>query len=578
MLRAMLIFAVVMAAPQLMPGQSGVSFEATSDARQAVLDSYFDITFTLKNADGDNFTPPSFKDFIVVSGPNRSVKTSIINGQVSKEEGFIYTLKPQRLGRLVIGSATIRVKGRTLRSNPITIEVVQSRPGASEEAFIRAEASTTEARVGQQVILDYKLYTTVDVGSLNILSESDYQGFFARDIRRYDGRIIREVVKGKQYATKLLKRVALFPQQAGQLAIAPMEVQLGIIKEDGRRRNLFYTPEVRTVAVRTEPLSIEVTPLPAPIPASFSGAVGNFSMESALSRATVTTDDALTLILTINGSGDIKRVQAPELKMPDSFELYEPKVREEASYESTGGITGKKSFEYLMLPKEPGVFQLRPAFTYFDPDSARYITIDETVYDITVRPGTGRGQARIQGEEGDLEESGDIHFLMTSPGLQLRRPPFLGSALFWLLALLPGLALGAIVFFRRWRVRQANIDPTMLRSRHARKVAQQRLATARQHLNAGHTRAFYDEVSKAMLGYACDKLHIPRSSLSKASLQRQLEQLKLDKEAITRFLSVIQTCEMALFAGKDDAAAMQDTYQNAIQVVADMEGQLSGNP
>ena len=108
MFRTLLFFVAAIVAPLAMPGQAGVSFEATADARQAVLESYFDVTFTLKNADGNNFTPPSFQDFIVVSGPSRSMQTSIVNGQVSKEEAYIYTLQPRRLGRLTIGSASIK--------------------------------------------------------------------------------------------------------------------------------------------------------------------------------------------------------------------------------------------------------------------------------------------------------------------------------------------------------------------------------------------------------------------------------------------------------------------------------------
>ena len=99
-----------------------------------------------------------------------------------------------------------------------------------------------------------------------------------------------------------------------------------------------------------------------------------------------------------------------------------------------------------------------------------------------------------------------------------------------------------------------------------------RLSTARQHLKSGSTRAFYDEVSKAMLGYVCDKLHIPRSSLTKANLQQRLQELQLDSGLVSRFMSVIQTSEMALFAGREDAAAMEGTYQDALQVVAEMEG------
>ncbi len=572
------VFVLALTSPCLLYGQGEVSFIATADARQLVKGSYVDVSFTLKNADGNNFTPPAFEGFRVISGPSRSVRTSIVNGRMSKEESYIYTLQARGTGQLTIGPASIRADGRNLRTRPLTIEVVKGRQGGRrEEAFIRAELHTTEAWVGQQLLLDYKLYTTVDVESFNILEEADYQGFYAQDIRRYDGRIIREVINGAQYVTKILKRVALFPQQAGNLTIGPMNVQLGIVKEGQSRRNsYFFSPEVRRVPVETDAVTINVSPLPENPPPSFTGAVGNFSMLSSLNRSTATTDDALSLKLTISGTGDMKRVQAPELQAPEEFELYEPKVLEESTYENGEGITGKKIFEYLLLPKEAGTYQLQPAFSYFDPDSARYITVDEQVYTLNIRPGTQAGGATAPRIGPGESEEEDIRYIKLNPALHKKRRPFLGSGLFWLLIALPFAGLGGIMLYKRWISRRKDIDPALLRSRKAKKIAEQRLASARQHLQAGDSRSFYDEVSKAMMGYVYDKLHIPRSAVTKEELRERLRQLQLEQQAIERFMAIINNCEMALFAGKDHTEAMQETYQNALQVLSAIESRISG--
>lgn len=547
------------------------TFEATTDARRVLENSYFEVTFTLSNAQGGQFSPPSFEDFLVVSGPSQAVSTSMINGQVSRTQAYSYTLKPRRTGTFTIGSASIKVSRTTLQTKPLTIEVVKGRkgePGAAEQVFIRAEPYTETAYVGQQILLDYKLYTTLDVESFNILEESGYQGFFAQDVRRFNGRVMREVINGVQYTTKVLKRIALFPQQTGQLSIEPMNVQLGVVKEGAKRsRSFFFTPEVRPYPAATETVNIEVLPLPAGAPESFTGAVGDYQIRPDLSSKTATTDDALTLILTVRGSGDIKRVEAPALDLPEGFEVYEPKAVEETNLELNASIEGKKVFEYLLLPKVPGDYEFTPKFTYFSPDSAKYVTLADQSFSIYVKQGTGQpGRATAS-----LNETEDIGPLMLSPGLTQTRAPFLGSALFWGLMAAPLLLFGGLLGWRRHRAKQDDIDPNERRMQAARGVAQERLSQAKFHLKAGDSRAFYDEVSKAILGYVGDKLQIPRSSMSKSSLRQRLQELDLDESLIETVMSIVQDCEMALFAGQADAGKMETVYERATQAIAGME-------
>ncbi len=547
------------------------TFEATADARRVLENSYFEVTFTLSNAQGGQFSPPSFEDFLVVSGPSQAVSTSMINGQVSRTQAYSYTLKPRRTGTFTIGSASIKVSRTTLRTKPLTIEVVKGRkgdPGAEEQVFIRAEPSTETAYVGQQILLDYKLYTTLDVESFNILEESGYQGFFAQDVRRFNGRVMREVINGVQYTTKVLKRIALFPQQTGQLSIEPMNVQLGVVKEGAKRsRSFFFTPEVRPYPAATETVNIEVLPLPAGAPESFTGAVGDYQIRPDLSSKTATTDDALTLILTVRGSGDIKRVEAPALDLPEGFEVYEPKAVEETNLELNASIEGKKVFEYLLLPKVPGDYEFTPKFTYFSPDSAKYVTLADQSFSLYVKQGTGQpGRATAS-----LNETEDIGPLMLSPVLTQTRTPFLGSALFWGLLAAPLLLFGGLLGWRRHRARQDDIDPNERRMQAARGVAQERLSLAKSHLKAGDSRAFYDEVSKAILGYVGDKLQISRSSMSKSSLRQRLQELDLDESLIETVMSIVQDCEMALFAGQADADKMGTVYERATQAIAGVE-------
>ncbi|MCI5080081.1 MAG: BatD family protein, partial [Saprospiraceae bacterium] len=367
-----------------------VSFEATTDAREVVENNSFSVVFTLRNAEGSGFRPPAFDGFRVLRGPNRSVSTQISNGVVRSEKSYTYTLLARGEGTYTIGPASILVNGKKLTTEPVQVKVVKGKEGVEKDlnqVTVRVIPSVVDAVVGQQIIIDYKLYTTVNVDSYNVIEESDYQGFFAQDIKRFDSRVIREVEDGVQYVTKVLKRVALFPQQAGALTIEPMLIQIGIVEDDdpARRRSMFFNRNIKRTAIETEPLTINVSSLPGDAPVTFSGAVGQYQVSSRLNRKMMTTDDVLSVRIAVQGNGDVKRIQPPELNLPEGFDAYDPKVKDESAYEINGEIVGKKEFEYLVLPKKPGTYNIAPAFTFYNPDSAKYVTIEDDVFPLNVR-------------------------------------------------------------------------------------------------------------------------------------------------------------------------------------------------
>lgn len=570
------ILCLVFILPLLASGQA--SFEAFTDARQVVLNSYFDVTFMLRNADGENFIPPSFEDFSILAGPSRSLSTTIVNGKVSKEMGYVYTIQPLRTGNFKIGSASIRVNGKTLRTKPLQVEVVASKDlGKSNpvnQVFVRAELNAKNAFIGQQVTLDYKLYTAVNVDSYSILEESEYQGFFAEDLRRFDDPPVREVIKGVQYVTKILKRVALFPQQAGWLAISPLKLEMAIFKENPKEEGFLFNRQVQRIFVESDEVKLNVNALPPNPPASFSGAVGNYAANFTINQNNVSTDDAISIRLTLSGNGDIKRAQPPRLVLPDSFEVYDPKVLgEDFSEDLNGELTGKKDIEYIVLPKRTGTYQLQPAFSYFDPNRKKYVTISQPSFNVTVSQGSQPVKESSIGERSSPAEE-DIRFIKTD--LQLSQPGlnFFGNPLFWALTVLPFLLFGGIILIKRNQLQRGNIDPVQLRINRARQEALQRLKTAEQHLKVNASRAFYDEISKALLGYVCDKLQIPGSELTKDNVREKLHSLNVDEVLINNFMQIIQTCEVALFSGKDNPTSMNDIYQQAVSTLSKMEEYL----
>ncbi len=566
-------------------GAQNISFQASSDARQVVIGNTFTVSYTLKNADPSDFTPPNFKNFQILSGPSQSTSVSIINGRKSQEIGYSYVLQPKSIGKYRINPASILANGKKVQSNAIQVEVLKGKGNATTQAqidqeigknvFVKLIPNTSEARIGQQIVLDYKLFTKLDINQYNFVSEPEYPGFYAQEMRQFNNRPVQEVIDGEQYTTAILKRVALFPQQAGVVTLDPalLRVQIVVDKTQAQRRSFFFRPKTRPHNLRTESLQLNVLPLPDNPPATFTGAVGKYQLSSLVDRNRLTTDDAVAVRMTIQGNGDVKQIQSPALILNDSFEVYDPKIIEEITYESQQTLYGKKEIEYLVLPKYPGRFTIQPEFTYFDTDSLRYVTLRPQRHALIVLKGSNKTTTIAPTTTQDIPTE-DIRFIQLTTNLQKNKTAFFGSIPFWILLILPFFALGGTVVYKRIQDAKLNIDPVLAKRNRAKKLVEKRLVNAKKYLGENKSHPFYDEISRAMLGYVCDKLNIQTADLTKDNVQEKLRSLDVKEENINQFLEIIKNCEIALFAGMDNSAAMQATYDNTLDVVTNIEANL----
>ncbi len=557
-----------------------VVFKALTDAKQTSLDSYFEVQFVLTNARADDFQPPNFDGFRIMGGPNRSISTSIINGDYSSTTIFSYILQPTKVGILTIGSASIKADKKLMKTEPLKIEVVEKRskmevksPKADgQEVFLNAEIPVKRIYIGQQIPVNFTLYTLTNVNSYNILIEPDYQGFYAEEVRRFLSNAAQETIEGTVYTTKVLKRMSLFPQQTGKITIGAMEMQVGIVKGRLRDpRDFLFTPDMTRIKISSEPITLEVLPLPPNAPTSFSGAVGEFTYSIYIPNTDISTDDALSIQVTITGNGDLKRIQAPKLDLGENFEIYAPKVKEEFMQEAGDEFQGRKIFEYVVLPKEAGSYSIAVPFSYFDPKQEKYITLSGEQYVVNIRQGTSV-KALSVAPTTNLEN--DIRHIKSINNLQRPSTFFYGTPTFWGLMGMPMLLLLGVMAYKRVQKQQKAIDPLVLKNRQAQKLAQKHLQVAKEHLRTNNSRAFYDEVSKALLSYVNDKLNIANSALTKHNVADRLASLNVPQVEIEQFMKLMQTCEMAIFARKDNVEDMQKNYDDAVNVIVEVEAAI----
>jgi len=598
----------------LLPGmiQAQVTFQAS--AKNVVrINDRFQLTYTLNTDEGKNFRGPDISDFKVLGGPSTSQSSSvqIINGNVSRtvEYSFTYVIQAIKEGIFTIDPATIVVDGKTYESNTVKVQVVQT--GSSQQqnsgqsdgtatandfkddVFIRVSTDKKNVLQGEQVIATYKLYFRVNINSPRIENEPSFKGFWVNNLQKDLQNYVQyqETYNGQRYQVAELKKVALFPQRSGEITIPAMEGTCQTqVKSASKSRsrdpffdNFFNDPfssRYKTIEIplKSNSVTLNVDPLPsANKPMDFSGAVGSFNFTSNINKTELKANEAINLKFTVSGSGNVELVDKINVSFPPDFEVYDPKVTKNINI-SNAGISGQKVFEYILIPRVPGDFQIEAVkFSYFDLAKNQYVTLTTSAYEISVAKGeAGSGDVTYSNvNRSDIRYIGtDIRYIKTTnPELRLVGSFFFGSGLYYILLLLPvALFILFIVIYKNELKKRSNV--ALVRNRKATKVAQKRLKTAHQYLNDNKQSEFYVEVSQAIWGYLSDKFSIPLANLSIDTVNETLTKKEVKQEIIDKFIETLNNCEFARFAPGESQSNMEQIYNEAMNVISLMEREL----
>lgn len=560
-----------------------VSFKAVTDARSLVENSVFEVSYTLENADGTDFRAPVFKEFNLVAGPSTSVSTTIINGKMSRSQSFTFVLRAPREGTFTIEPASIVVKGKRINSNSLTIEVVKGSsldrkgntmemPG-DEDVFVRAEPDTTVVYPGQQVLLNYVLYSRINVRNYNNLQEDPYENFYVRYVKDFNQRGSRVVIKGIQYQSQVLKSIALYPQQTGADTIIPFVARLGIGVDDPRN-GLFFSMRTVPKTVRSAPFVIHIKPLPGNAPPSFTGAVGKYQMRANIDKASITTDEALVLSVLIRGTGDARRWEAPVTSsLEKDFQVYEPRIISDRSVDQSGVIMNEKRFEYRLIPQRTGRMNITLPFSFFDPDSSKYITLHPGNFIVHVSQGErNAGDLTIAGEFAESKDT--LRGLKPVNAMQSGRGDFFLTTPYVAGFVVPVLGLFFLVILKRREKAFDDKSPEEKRRILAAKRARKILAEAETCMGRGDARGFYAAISRSVIGYIAVRLNIHHADITRSNLKKNMEHSGLPGDLVDKVMEKVRIADQALYAGMSGASDMQVFYEEMKSLFIDLESRL----
>ena len=567
------------------------------------------LVFTVNSQDIKDFRAPSIKGFDVLMGPSRSQQSSIqiINGKRTSNSStaFTYILLAGSPGTYTIPAASVEVNGEKVFSNAISIKVLpqdqnsgnsgnngggsasSSRSQAAgsrisaNDLFITATASKTTVHEQEAILLTYKVYTVVNLRQL-YGKMPDLKGFHTQEVELPQQKTFTlEHYKGRNYNTTVWSQYVLFPQQTGKLEIPSITFD-GVVAQQAVSDDPFDAffnggghVEVKK-KITTPKVVINVQPLPAK-PAGFSGAVGEFKLASSINATDVKTNDAVTIKLTLSGTGNMKLIGTPEVKFPQDFEIYDPKVTDDYKL-TNSGLTGTKTFEYLAVPRHAGNFTI-PAveFTYFDLKSNSYKTLKTEAYNLKVAKGQGNADQVISdftNKESVKMLGRDIRFIkLGDSSLRPKGDFFFGTVGYYLCYLIPLLLFVVFaVIYRQKALENANV--AKVKTKKANKVATRRMKLAGKLLAENKKNEFYDEVLKALWGYISDKLSIPVSQLSKDNIEAELTNYGVQEALIAEFIDVLNECEYARYAPGNENEAMDKVYSASVEVISKMENSI----
>ena len=567
----------------------------------------FRVEFVLdtNKPDDGSFTPPDFAGLDILAGPTTSTgfEFQSINGVTSQKKTctITYVVVAQNAGNITIGSASISVDGKSYTTKATPIEVVdggaerqQQQQGraaeqgnavqnkvAKDDIVLRLNLSRTNVYKGEPIRASLTLYTRASIVGFEDVKLPSFNGFWSQELPVDNYKPQRETLDGKVYDSQIIKEYLLYPQQSGSLTIESADITAiaRVVIQNARNFDPFFGGGAEEYNVKrklsTGNIIVKVDELPAGAPASFAGAVGEFTISAEMPPAQIKANSAATYTVKVSGTGNLTFLQAPTLTLPSSFEAYS--VRNTESIRSTTqGTTGYRQFEYPFIARAEGEYDI-PAleFSFFSPQKGAYVTLATDPLKMEVSPdasGQNRpAQVVASPSKEDVRQLGsDIRFIkLGRAALRKEAAPLMFSATYFVL-LFAILALFAVLYFALRKMIRDSKNTVLVRNRRANKVAVQRFRAAERHMRAGDRQAFYKEMLHAFWGYMSDKLNIPVADLTKESIREELQRRGVTADEAQRFTDIMTRCDEAQYS-PSTSVEMNEVYTEGVRLISHIE-------
>lgn len=580
--------------PGLMMAQEPI--QAIVSPTNVVAGESFRVQFVIRNVSKiEYFSPPDFQSFKLVSGPDiyPSVNSSgNLNPKIPVN--YIYTLLAVKPGIYNLSSARAMVNGKLIRSGKQIIRVFSkveaSRSSESDRTnsayflnpgedvnekirknlFMKLLVDKKSCYVGEPVLATYKLYSRLESRS-DIIKNPGFYGFTVLDMISLDDKFVTtETIDGKNFDVHTIRKVQLYPLRAGRFTIDPMEISN---KVEFSRSSVYkkteqvivegmHTEEENNAAnnktvieneIRTEPVSIDVKPVPAVNkPEVFNGATGQFEITASLVQNNLAINEEGFLEITIKGSGNFIQLSAPAVQWPQGLEGFEPVVKDSLD-KLICPLTGKRIFRYPFVSGKTGNYTIpHVKFSFFNPQNASYSIV-----------ATEPQQVQITNE---IKNE-------TLPEVIPDDNPKKSHFVYWIWG---GLAIGfasLLLLIKKGKTSNKKQIVIEKREQPQRQSVESILSPARLQL-PGDENFFYRTLYENTWKYFTDRFGLMGSSINKTELVRFLQQKGISDGLIKRTRQVLETGEAAIFTHAKLPGSREIIYRETVAVLKEIDAKL----
>ena len=570
--------------------QAQVSFDAKVSKKRLGLNERLRIDFEM-NENGDNFNPPLFKNFQIISGPQQAVSRSWVNGVQSFSKTYTYFLTPRSKGNFTIGQAEVTINGEIYKTSPIEIEVTNAVKKPNDPNNVEgqidgnihlvAEVSNPNPYLNEGITIIYKLYfrNPISVSDVSELETPSYGDFWSHLIKIGRAEInMRGTFKGESYNEVVWRKAVLYPQKSGNLILEPLTLDL-TLSLPSNRRDLFgrriLTQSQKTITTGEKVIKVKDLPKKNK-PENFSGAVGKFDFDLILNKNTLKASESFQAKIKVRGKGNLNLFNLPSINVPNTLEVYEPEHNEKVKV-TLSGIQGTVEDTYTIVPQFQGKYPIPSIeFTYFDPKLEAYKTLfsQELIVDVYDGPTSGLpsvNNSLSKSKNSIVPNDSSFRFIKLDTKLQQKNQKiFWRSYLFWTLLFIPIVLIITSILIKKYILNQTE-DLTTRKQKRAQQLAKKYLSSAKKVIQ--DQAKFYEALERALHNYLKAKLKIETTELSKSKIQKLLNDKGIDKQISSEYVEVIENCERARYAPGSSINTKEDLEKSG-ELISKIDRQI----
>ncbi|MES1218484.1 MAG: BatD family protein [Bacteroidota bacterium] len=552
-----------------------VTFRTVAPQVPVIAGESFEVQFIIEGDENiETFTAPSFPGFRFVTGPH-IYKGSLINLNIARPlVNTVYTLAAVKPGRYLIHGAKAIMNGSERISNDVFIEVISKeeafkqnkrkdgsfysnseyflRPGENpiekmrQNLFLKVMVDKRNCYVGEPVVATYKLYSRLESQS-DIVKNPGFYGFAVYDmINLSDKAQTTEIINGKTFDVHTVRKVQLYPLQAGHYVIDPMELsnRVEFSRSEVNKKTeqqivegvlhnaaaeLHNNTEMYESTSATESIPIHVKALPAKNKTdSFTAAVGDFSITAKLEKKDIARNEQSQLVISIKGKGNFTQIVPPVIKWPAGIDAFEPVIKDSIDRLQVP-LAGTKTFRYAFVSGKPGNYEI-PAveFNFFNPDTNHFENL--VTEPLAVHISNKETEKQIINDKGKS--------IAVSPNLYR-----------WLTVGI--LLMVAILLFLIWTNKKNRKKAEQLIKEEIKPaepgISIDKILEAAQMMMVADNNNFYRELSKSIWEYFRRKMQVSGSTMSKPLLIQNLKSAGIENAIIIDLVTIMNQCETVMY-------------------------------